>query len=74
MSAISVTWELLVALGTIAGAAGAITYWGGRIARSVEQVVDGLAALRSDLSVQSAKVADHGEKIAALQARQEAHR
>ena len=71
----TLTWEFLVGtVGTIAGAAGMITYWGGRIARSNELVVEGLKDLTIELRAQSAKISDHGEKIAALQARQEAQR
>lgn len=70
----TVTWEFLVALGTIAGAAGAITYWGGRIARSVEQVVEGLGALRTDLSTQASTLSEHGERITAVETRQEVRR
>lgn len=70
----TVTWEFLVALGTIAGAAGAITYWGGRIARSVEQVVEGLQALRTDLNNHTTTLAEHGERITAVETRQEVRR
>ena len=70
----TVTWEFLVALGTIAGAAGAITYWGGRIARSVEQVVEGLGALRTDLSTHASTLSEHGERITAVETRQEVRR
>ena len=66
--------ELAIGIGTIAGAAAAVTYWGGRIARSVEQIAEQITALRADLTVQSEIVADHGERITRVETRQEVAR
>ena len=63
--------QLLLSVGTIIGAAGAVTYWGGRIASSVEVIAEQLRALRTDLSEHGSKLQGHGERIAKIEARQE---
>jgi hypothetical protein len=63
--------ELLMAVGTVIGAAGAVTYWGGRIARSVEQIAEQITALRTDVSTHAHALREHGERIARVETRQE---
>jgi hypothetical protein len=63
--------QLALAIGSIVGAAGAVTYWGGRIARSVEQIAEQIAALRTDISAHSGIISEHGERIARVETRQE---
>lgn len=63
--------ELLMAVGTVIGAAGAVTYWGGRIARSVEQIAEQITAIRTDVSTHARALHEHGERIARVETRQE---
>lgn len=63
--------QLALAIGSIVGAASAVTYWGGRIARSLEGIDEKIGALRQDFTAQAGVVAAHGEKIARIETRQE---
>jgi len=69
--------ELLLALGSVIGAAAAVTYWGGRISRSVETIAEQITALRGDIQAHSSKLDkhadrldDYGQRIAVVETRQ----
>jgi hypothetical protein len=69
--------EMLLAVGSIIGAAAAVTYWGGRISRSVETIAEQITALRSDIVAHSGrlerhaqKLEDHGQRLAVVETRQ----
>lgn len=66
--------EILIQVCTIASAVGAITYWGGRIARSSEALGDRVGELSEAIKGLGSVQAEHGERIARVEARQEARR
>lgn len=69
--------EVLLAVGSIIGAAAAVTYWGGRISRSVETIAEQITALRSDIQAHATrldkhadKLENHGQRISVVETRQ----
>lgn len=69
--------DIIIGLGTVIGAAAAVTYWGGRISRSVEAIAEGISGLRGDISRHAERLdrhADrldnHGQRISVVETRQ----
>lgn len=69
--------EVVLGLGSILGAAAAVTYWGGRISRSVETIAEQITALRTDIQAHAGRLDkhadrlnDHGERLSVVETRQ----
>lgn len=67
-----VSWSMLTQVASIAGAVGALTYWGGRIARSSESVAGTVEHLAGELRTLAARQGEHGERIARLEGHERA--
>lgn len=68
----AVSWSMLVQVCTIAGGVGAVTYWGGRIARSSENLGDAVAKLTAELHELATRHNEHGERLARLEGQERA--
>lgn len=69
--------ELLLGLSSLGAVGAGITYWGGRISRSVEIIAEQITALREDMQSHSTrldkhadKLDDHGQRLSVVETRQ----
>lgn len=68
------TLDILAAVSALIAAGGAVTYWGGRLARGLETLTQTVDSMRAEIQGHHAVSSAHSERLVKLEIRVDDHR